>query len=335
MARFCNSVLDAIGHTPLIALNRFSEGNGCDLFVKLESTNPGGSMKDRAAAGMVERVEREHNLQPGAEIIVCTSGNLGVGMAMVCAVKGFQLVCVVDPKINPTTEHCLKLYGAEVIKVYQRDETGGYHLTRLQKVSAVQQERPNAVYLDQYDSPAAIAAHYNTTGPEILEALDGRVDALVMVAGTGGSSMGIARYFREHSPQTHICLVDEHGSLALPGNAGCSNRHLNGMGTSIVPSNYPVDDFDRLVDQVVYVHAGESIAAALELARCEGILTGGTGGAAVAVMRRAVAPRFEAGARLVALLPDHGSRYTDTQFSREWLAARDIYVPALFDDKES
>jgi len=328
----CKTVLDAIGNSPMVALERFGNGLAPSLFAKLEASNPGGSMKDRAALGMLEWAEREYSLRPGAEIVICTSGNMGVGMAMVCAVKGFRLVCLVDPKINPATEQCLRVYGAEVIKVYQRDHTGGYHMTRLRRVDALLEERPGAIYLDQYNSPAAVAMYEKTLAPEILTDLEGRVEGLVLIAGTGGSSMGVARYFSTHSPSTEIWLVDECGSLALPNNPGARDRHLNGMGTSIAPANYANSGFDELIDHVAYVHAGEAITASVELARSEGILTGGSGGAALHVMREVVAPRYAAGANVVTLLPDHGSRYTETQFNREWLAARDIYVPSIFED---
>jgi cysteine synthase len=251
-------------------------------------------------------------------------------MAMVCAVKGYQLMCLVDAKINPATENCLRVLGAEVIKVYQRDETGGYHLTRLSKLDSVLAEYPDAIYLDQYDSPAAVMSHSTSTGPEIYDAFQGQVRAIVMVAGTGGSSMGIARFFKEHSPQTDIWLVDEAGSLALPGNGGAGPRHLNGMGTSIAPANYGPADFHTFIDHVVYVNAEDSIRAAIELARCEGILVGGSGGAAVQVMRDIAAAHYGADDNLVALLPDHGSRYTETQFDPDWLAARGINVPEIF-----
>ena len=330
MNAICSTVLDAIGDTPMVSLTAFGKDTLPHLYAKLECTNPGGSMKDRAAKGMIEWAEREHNLTSGARIVVCTSGNMGVGMAMVCAVKGYQLMCLVDAKINPATENCLRVLGAEVIKVYQRDETGGYHLTRLSKLDSVLAEYPDAIYLDQYDSPAAVMSHSTSTGPEIYNAFQGQVRAIVMVAGTGGSSMGIARFFKEHSPQTDIWLVDEAGSLALPGNGGAGPRHLNGMGTSIAPANYGPADFHTFIDRVVYVNAEDSIRAAIELARCEGILVGGSGGAAVQVMRDIAAAHYGADDNLVALLPDHGSRYTETQFDPDWLAARGINVPEIF-----
>ena len=331
-SRVGDSVLDVIGQTPLVRLSRFGTGLQPTLYGKLESLNPSGSMKDRAAVRMIEEAEVVHGLRTGSAIIVATSGNMGLAMALVCAVKGFRLICVVDPKISPATERSLRLYGATVVKVYRRDHTGGYHLTRLARVTELQAEYPGAVYLDQYDSPANLAAHQATTGPEILEALEGRVRAVVLCAGTGGSSMGVARFFREHSPQTDIWLVDEHGSLALPGNHGAAPRHLNGMGTSIAPANYDPPSFWQFVDRVVYVQAAEAIQAAVELARCEGILAGGTGGAVLHVMRDIAATSYGPDDNLVAVLPDHGSRYSDTQFDKEWLSVRGIDVPQLFAD---
>ncbi|MBW2274274.1 MAG: cysteine synthase family protein [Deltaproteobacteria bacterium] len=333
MQSFGNSILDVVGNTPLVRLSRFGSKVGPTLHAKLESMNPAGSMKDRAAKRMIEDAEKAHDLKPGAQVIVATSGNMGVGMAMVCAVKQYQLYCLVDPKISPATEKCLKLYGAKVIKVYQRDKTGGYHLTRLEVAESLKAQYPDAIYLDQYDSPANMDAHYSSTAPEIYEALDGDIRVIVAVAGTGGSSMGIARYFREHSPETDIWLVDEYGSLALPGNSGVGIRYLNGMGASITPNNYDWPSFDQFVDHVVYVNPGRCINAAVDLARSEGILTGGTGGAAAHVMRDIAAPQYSEGDNLVALLPDHGSRYTDTQFDEEWLTARDIFVPAIHSDE--
>lgn len=332
MSNVAKSILDVIGKTPVVRLSRFGAGVEPTLHVKIESMNPGGSMKDRAARQMIERAESDHGLKPGAKIIVATSGNMGVGMAMVCAVKKFQLYCLVDPKISPATEKCLELYGAQLIKVFKRDKTGGYHLTRLEMVETLKKKHPEAIYLDQYDSPANMDAHYKSTGPEMYQALDGNIRAILAVAGTGGSSMGVARYIKEVSPETDIWLVDEYGSIALPGNSGAGVRFLNGMGTSIEPTNYKRAKYEQLVDRVVYVRAAESIGAAVDLARSEGILAGGTSGAVLHVMRDIAAKEYSPGDNLVALLPDHGSRYADTQFNEEWLTVRDIYVPTISDN---
>ena len=159
--------------------------------------------------------------------------------------------------------------------------------------------------------------------------MDGRLDAMIMVAGTGGSSMGVARWLREHSPATRIWLVDEVGSLALPCCEVPEPRFLNGMGTSLEPANYAGESFYDFIDEVVYIEAGEAITSATEIARSEGILMGGSGGAACHVMREMVAPQFDSDARLLALIPDHGSRYTQTQFDVEWLESMGINVPTL------
>lgn len=322
-----SSVLDTIGNTPLIRLQRFGSGLRPNLFAKFEALNPGGSIKDRAALKMIEAAEREKNLGPGSEIIVCTSGNMGVGMAMICAVKGFRLTCVVDPKISAANEKALRLYGANVIKVSQLDATGGYHLTRLKKVDEIRRRNPQAVYLDQYDSPANVGAHYEGTGPEIAACLEGRnVDVVIVAAGTGGTSMGIAKYFREHGSKTEVWIVDEVGSLALPTSAGAKPRFLNGMGTSFRPSNYDYDAFTELFARQIHIRAPEAIAASLELARTEGILTGGSGGAVAYVMKCVAAQELPANANVVGVFPDHGARYTDTFYDQEWLNSRGIDV---------
>lgn len=331
MRRVGRNVLEVVGNTPLVKVSRFVSPEFPNVYLKLEASNPGGSSKDRSALAIIEGAEREYNLQPGAKLMVATSGNMGIGMAMVCAVKQFQLYCLVDPKISPVTERCLELYGARIIKVYRRDETGGYHLTRLEKVQEIQSRYPEVIYLDQYDSEMNIQAHYRTTAPEIFDALKDSVRAIVIAAGTGGTSMGIARFAKQHSPATDIWLVDEFGSLALPGKKDPCRRFLNGMGTSIAPANYNRPSFANFVDHVIYVRAEEGIRAAVQLARTEGILAGGTGGAVAHVLKHVAALQYATEDNIVGLLPDHGSRYTDTQFNEEWLAVREISVPEFMD----
>jgi 2,3-diaminopropionate biosynthesis protein SbnA len=332
MAKFCEGVLEAIGSTPLVHLSKAVPANGPRCFVKLESMNPGGSAKDRAACEMISEVERTHGLKPGARIIVATSGNMGIGMAMACAYKGFRLICLVDPKISKSNEASLKLYGARIVKVWKRDHTGGYHLTRLEKVKHIQAKHPDAIYIDQYDSKANVRAHYSSTAPEIARALDGEVAAVICAAGTGGTAMGIARYFREHYPATKIWLVDEYGSLALAGNPGAKMRFLNGMGTSIPPANYT--GFQDVIDRIDYIKAVDAVVASLDLARKEGILTGGSGGAVMHIMTRIACETFKPGQNVVGILPDHGSRYVETLYDNEWLALREIAVQINPDDDD-
>lgn len=329
------SVLETIGNTPLIRLERFGRGPGPKLYAKFEALNPGGSSKDRAALRMIETAEREYRLEPGAEIIVSTSGNMGIGMAMVCAVKGFHLTCVVDPKVSSVNEKALRLYGAKVVKVSALDATGGYLLTRLEKVKELRRLNPRAVYLDQYDSAANVRAHYESTAPEIAAALDHAVDIVVVAAGTGGTSMGIAKYFRESGSRTEVWIVDEVGSLALPTSTGPEARFLNGMGVSFRPANYDYSAFSELFARQIHVRAAEAIKAAVELARTEGILTGGSGGAVAHVMKNLAACERTSGANIVGILPDHGSRYVDTFYDQGWLDSRDIDVTLYPDGDES
>jgi N-(2-amino-2-carboxyethyl)-L-glutamate synthase len=325
----CDNVLQAIGGTPLIRLTRFVGSGGPDVYVKTEASNPGGSSKDRSAVAMIEAAERAGKVKPGGQIIVSTSGNMGVGMAMVCAVKGLKLTCLVDPKISAVNEAILQLYGADIVKVFKRDPQGGYHLTRLQKVKELRKRYPDAHYIDQYDNENNALAHYSSTAPEILEALDGKVDAVVVAAGTGGTLMGVARYFKEKSPSTHIWAIDEHGSLALPANRIPQLRFLNGMGTGIRPPNYDYVNFDKYVDKQHYVTASQALQTSVELARSEGLLTGGSGGAVAYVMKHVMVKAYAKGRSIVGILPDHGSRYVDSFFNKEWLAVREISVPAL------
>ena len=201
MAGFNSSVLEAIGNTPIVELNRYGAGVEPLLLAKLEFTNPGGSMKDRAALGMIEWAEREHDLQPGAEIIISTSGNLGIGMAMICVVKGYHLICLVDPKLNPSTERSLELMGAELVKVDEVDHTGGYHLTRLKRLETVQAERPNAIYLDQYDSPAAVEAHRTSTGAQHMGLAQRTPMAMALQpqhAHGGGTNHALLQQLQQH-----------------------------------------------------------------------------------------------------------------------------------------
>ncbi|AKT40690.1 PLP-dependent cysteine synthase family protein [Chondromyces crocatus] len=332
--RVCDSVLDAIGNTPLIRLSKFIPSPSPQCFVKFEAMNPGGSSKDRSAREMLLAEERTRGLEPGAVVIISTSGNMGIGLAMMCAYKGYRLIAIVDPKISPVNEKILRIYGAKIVKVVERDQHAGYHLTRLKKAEELRNKYPDAIYIDQYDNQWNAEAHYRTTGPEIARALDGKVAAIVIAAGTGGTVMGIARYFKDHYPETHIWAVDEHGSLALPANSIPQPRYLNGMGASQRPANYDYPTLPKYLDKQHYVGAAESIQAALDLARTEGILAGGSGGAVVTVMKNVMRHAYRSDQNVVGILPDHGSRYTADFFDEEWLSIRELPVSLAVDGDE-
>jgi N-(2-amino-2-carboxyethyl)-L-glutamate synthase len=330
--RVCDNVIEAIGSTPLIRLHRFI-GEGPRCYVKFEAMNPGGSSKDRSAREMLLAAEREQGLRPGARVIISTSGNMGIGLAMICAFKGYQLVAIVDPKISPTNESILRVYGTQIVKVVELDEHGGYHLTRLKKADELKARYPDAAYIDQYDNKYNALAHYRTTAPEIHRALGGDIAAIVVAAGTGGTLMGIARYFKEHVPAAQIWAVDEHGSLALPANDVPQPRFLNGMGTSQRPANYDYPNLHKYLDAQRYVTATEAIRAAVSLARTEGILVGGSGGAVAHVMKHVMRDAYAPDQNIVGIIPDHGSRYTNDFFNDAWLAERDIPITLAPDDE--
>ena len=333
--RVCSNVIDAIGMTPLIKLSKFMGNDGPTGYVKLEAMNPGGSSKDRSAREMLLAAERERKLKPGAQVIISTSGNMGIGLAMICAYRGYRLIAVIDPKISPVNEKILRVYGARLVKVLERDAHGGYHLTRLRKAEELRNKFPDAVYIDQYDNKWNAEAHYRTTAPEIARALEGDLTAVLIAAGTGGTLMGNARYFKEHYPHVHVWAVDEHGSLALPANNIAHPRFLNGMGTSQRPANYDYPNLHKYLDKQHYVTATEAIQGAIDLARTEGILAGGSGGAIAHVMKYVMRRAYAPGQNIIGILPDHGSRYTEDFFDEEWLQIREIPVSlAVADDDE-
>ena len=325
--RICDDVIEAIGCTPLIRLHDFVGGDAPSSYVKFEGMNPGGSIKDRSAREMLASLESDGTIRRGSMLIVSTSGNMGVSLALQCAKRGYKLIAVVDPKIAKSNEKILRIFGATVAKATTIDVHGGYHLSRIEMVQQLKRAHPEATVIDQYDSPANVQAHYRTTAAEMHAALSNQLSLVVAAAGTGGTLMGIARYFKEHAPHVSIWAVDEYGSLALPTNTVAAPRFLNGMGTSIRPANYDYAHFHQYVHRCWYVTAEEAITAAIQLARKEGILTGGSGGAVAHVLRNIVPPVFGPDAHVVGILPDHGSRYVDEFFSEEWLAQRSIGVP--------
>ncbi len=318
----CESILETIGNTPLIRLSKFLPPPSPQVFVKLESFNPGGSAKDRAALAIVEGMERSGELRPRGRVVISTSGNMGIGLSVVCAYKGYRITCVIDAKCAPANEALLRLLGADLEKVEITGKGDDLHLLRIERAKALCAADPAAVYVDQYDNPHAIRAHYENTAQEIYDALEGDIDAVVVAAGTGGTIMGIARRLKELEPNVDIWAVDEHGSIALPSCSISHRRFLNGMGTAIRPSNYDYENFSTFIDKQVHVTAEEALSACIALARSEGILAGGSGGAAMHVTQRLIPLAYGETARVVVVVHDHASRYADTFFDSEWLQSR-------------
>ncbi len=295
------SVEDLIGSTPLVDLSGLL-GKGCDvrLLGKLESANPGGSAKDRVARAMVDAAEREGRLTPGGTIVEPTSGNTGVGLAMVAAARGYHLVLTMPDTMSVERRALAAAYGAEVVLTPGADGMAGA-VARAEEIAAT---TPNAIVAGQFDNPANPRAHYETTGPEIWADTDGAVGAVVAGVGTGGTISGTARYLKEQNPEVLAFAVEPAESQVLAGGAAGPHK-IQGIGANFVPEN-----FDRsVVDEVVPVSSDDAVATKLRLGRELGLLVGISSGAAVAAAL-ALAGRPELGGRtVVAVLPDTGERY--------------------------
>lgn len=308
------SVVDAIGGTPLIRLARIHPpGN---LVAKVEYTNPGGSVKERIAVSMVDAAERDGLLEPGGTIIEPTSGNTGVGLALVGAVRGYRVICTVPDKVSREKQDLLRAYGVEVIvtptDLLPEDPDSYYGVAR-----RLASEIPGAFRPDQYTNPANPAAHYATTGPEVWDQTGGEIDVFAAGVGTGGTITGVARYLKEQRPDVAIVGVDPEGSIYTAGPDGDIHQYYTeGVGEDFYPETVDLEMIDRweMVDDQA------SFAMTRRLAREEGLLVGPSCGmAAVGALRVA---EEDPDRLVVVLLPDSGRGYLSKAFNDEWMAAR-------------
>ncbi len=290
-----------IGHTPLIRLTHIS--TDATILVKHEGMNPGGSAKDRVALRMVEDAEARGLLVPGGTIIEPTSGNTGVGLAMVAAARGYKCILVMPDSMSMERRRLLAAYGAQVVLVDGALGMAGC----VNKAEAIHRETPGSIIAGQFVNPANPAAHYASTGPEIWADTAGQVDAFVAGIGTGGTITGTGRYLKEQNPAIRIIGVEPAASpLLTKGHAG--PHPLQGIGANFVPEILDLS----VVDEIIPVEGSDAFDATRMLARQEGILAGITSGAAVwAAMQLAAQPEY-AGKTIVALLPDSGERYLST-----------------------
>ncbi|MEE1762428.1 2,3-diaminopropionate biosynthesis protein SbnA [Streptomyces sp. SP18BB07] len=284
-----------------------------DLTLKIEGLNPAGSIKLKAAVGLLEDLESRGVLKPGGRVIESSSGNLGIALSSVCAARGYQFTCVADPNTASMSLRLMRAYGAEVVVVDRRDANGGFLQSRIDHIHARLREDPELVWPNQYANEANPRAHYRRTAPALLK--ESEVDLLFVGAGTTGTLMGCAEYFREYSPGTRIVAVDSVGSVTF--DSPPARRHIPGLGTSRRPEIFR----DGLVDEVVMVPEAEAVRMCRRLATQRGVLAGGSTGsvlAAVAARRHEIPP----GASVVAISPDLGERYLDTIYDDAWVDER-------------
>lgn len=293
------SVDGLIGKTPLIDLSALADGTATVLG-KYEATNPGGSVKDRIALAMVNAAEADGSLKPGGTIIEPTSGNTGVGLAMLAAARGYRMVLVMPETMSVERRKLAASYGAEIVLTPGSEGMSGA-VARADELAA---QTPGAIIAGQFVNPANPQAHYETTGPEIWAATDGGVDAVVAGVGTGGTISGSARFLKEKNAEVKAFAVEPEESQVLAGKPSGAHR-IQGIGAGFVPKTYDAS----VVDEVVPVASADAIATKKELAEKLGLLVGISSGAAVAAaLRIAARPEF-AGKTIVAVLPDTGERY--------------------------
>ena len=310
-ARAYPTVLDLVGNTPLVRLQKVAREVEPTVVAKLEYMNPGGSVKDRIGMRMIERAERAGKLKPGGTIVEPTSGNTGVGLAIAAAIKGYRCIFVMPDKMSQEKISLLRAYGAEVVicptAVPPESPESYYNVS-----DRLAEEIPGAFKPDQYSNEANPQAHYETTGPEIWGQTNGEIDAFVISVGTGGTISGTARYLKEQKPDLLVVGADPEGSIY--SSPEVHTYLVEGIGEDFWPQTYD----PRLVDEYVTVSDRNSFLTARALAREEGLLVGGSGGTAVYAALR-VAERFGPDATIVTLIPDGGRAYLSKFYDDNWM----------------
>ena len=296
---YADKVEDLIGGTPLVDLSMLGTGNA-KILGKYEATNPGGSVKDRIARAMLDAAEKDGRLAPGGTVIEPTSGNTGVGLAMLAAARGYHLILVMPETMSVERRKLAAAYGAELVLTPGSEGMKG----AVAKAEQLQAETPGSIIAGQFVNPANPQAHYETTGPEVWAATDGAVDIIVAGVGTGGTISGAARYLKEQKAGVKAVAVEPAESPVLSGGAPGAHR-IQGIGAGFVPETYDAAQ----VDQVLPIASEEAIATKKRLAAEAGLLVGISSGAAVAAALKLDASKDAAGKTIVAILPDTGERY--------------------------
>jgi cystathionine beta-synthase len=328
-----NNILETIGNTPLVRLNKITKDLPCDVFAKVEYFNPGNSIKDRMAIKMVEIAEQEGKLKPGGTIIECTSGNTGMGLAMAAVVKGYKCIFTTTDKQSQSKTDILRALGAEVIicptNVEPDDPLSYYSVA-----ARMEKEIPNSYLMNQYDNLANRQAHYESTGPEIWNQTDGKITHLVVTAGTGGTVTGTAMYLKEMNPEIQIWAIDVYGSLLTKffrtGEIDMNEVHpyvSEGFGEDFVPRNYDmsvIDHFEQVTDK-------DGAIMTRKLAREEAIFCGYSAGSCIQGLLQ-LKSKLKKGDLVVCILHDHGSRYVAKVYNDQWMAERGFLDVKTFKD---
>ena len=311
MGKIYENATELIGHTPLMNVSNYAKDQGVEdatLLVKVELFNPAGSVKDRVALAMIEDAEKKGKLKPGATIIEPTSGNTGIGLASVAAAKGYRTVLTLPETMSVERRNLLKAYGAELVLTEGAKGMKG----AIAKAEELQKEIPNSIILGQFDNPANPAAHAATTGPEIWEDTDGKVDIFVAGVGTGGTVTGIGTFLKSKNPDIRVVAVEPADSPVLSGGKPGPHK-LQGIGAGFVPSILNT----QIYDEVFTVTTEEAFSSGRLIAHREGILVGITSGAALYAAAQIAKRPENKGKTIVALLPDSGDRYLSTPMFTE------------------
>lgn len=316
--KYYNNILELIGNTPLVKLNKLTAGFKSTVFGKIESLNPGGSVKDRIGKAMIETAEKEGLIKPGGTIVEATSGNTGIGLALTAAVKGYKSIIVVTDKVSTEKQNYLKAFGAEVIVVPKaaKPDSPEYYINKAISISA---ETPNSFYTGQYTNVMNPGIHYLTTGPEIWEATDGKITHFVAGLGTGGTITGTAKYLKEKNPNIKVIGADPYGSVGKSYHekeemSEVQPYLIEGIGLDIIPD---ILDF-QYIDEVVNVSDEDSINICRRLTREEGIFSGASTGTFAKVALDIAKDLDESGV-VVFIVCDTGERYLSKYHNDEWL----------------
>ncbi|UTW60618.1 pyridoxal-phosphate dependent enzyme [bacterium SCSIO 12741] len=321
--KYYNNILETIGDTPLVKINKLAQSVPAMVLAKVETSNPGNSVKDRMALQMIEDAEKEGLIKPGGTVIEGTSGNTGMGLALACISRGYKLVCTLADKQSKEKMDILRAMGAEVIvcptNVSPEDPRSYYSVAK-----KMAEETPNSLYVNQYDNPSNTKAHYLTTGPEIWEQTEGKITHFIVGVGTGGTISGVGKYLKEQNPDVQVIGIDTYGSVfkkyhetGIFDESEIYPYITEGIGEDILPKNVNFD----VIDHFEKVNDKDAALYTRHLAREEGIFVGNSAGAAMAGIVQ-MKDRFKPDDVVVVLFHDHGSRYVGKIFNDDWMRDR-------------